>query len=267
MNQSKLQFADASIIVHHQGAHLSSWIFQGREQLFVSRQAIYKSSKAIRGGVPICFPQFGTFGPGNSHGFARNVVWQPTLTDNNRLRFELGHNEKSLALWPHEFRALFEVKLNKNTLNMCLSVENLSNRKLKFTAALHTYFRLDHIKNALVDGLQGCEFWDNGTDLNQRQTQNQDQLKIDCMIDRVYFNTQKTLCLTDNQSVRKVSSNGFDDTVVWNPWDKGAQDFDDMADDEYQQMLCIESANVQTPVRLHEGETWQGMQMISVFLK
>ena len=193
----------------------------------------------------------------NSHGFARNVVWQPLETQHdNLLRFELSHNKKSLEQWPYRFNAQFEIELNENTLTMSLKVENINAKKMAFTAALHTYFRVDHIKNAIIDGLQQCEFWDNGTEFSQRQHQEQHQLRVDNAIDRVYFNTPRSLKLTDNQSTRQIISNGFDDTVVWNPWASGAQAFIDMADDEYQQMLCIESANVQTPIALEARATW-----------
>ena len=267
MHQSKLQSGENAITVHHQGAHLSSWLHKGREQLFLSRNAVFEPTKAIRGGVPICFPQFGAFGPGNSHGFARNVVWQALEGQHeNQLRFELSHNKASLEQWPYQFKAQFEIELNENTLTMSLRVENINAKKMAFTAALHTYFRVDHIKNVIIDGLQQCEFWDNGTSFNQRQHQEKHQLQVDSAIDRVYFNTPESLKLTDNQSTRQIISNGFDDTVVWNPWASGAKAFIDMADDEYQQMLCIESANVQTPIALEAGATWQGVQKISVIL-
>ena len=77
-------------------------------------------------------------------------------------------------------------------------------------------------------------------------------------------NTNKPLSLIDGASTRHIESQGFADTVIWNPWQEGATAFVDMADDEYQQMLCIESANVQTPIHLEPGEEWQGQQKITV---
>ena len=85
MHQLTLQSGDNAITVHHQGAHLSSWLYKGKEQLFLSRKAIYEPTKVIRGGVPISFPQFGAFGSGNSLGFARNVVWQKVETQHDNL--------------------------------------------------------------------------------------------------------------------------------------------------------------------------------------
>lgn len=265
MKPSRLQFGNSAIEVHHQGAHLSSWVAQGKEQLFLSRKAIIQPSKAIRGGAPICFPQFGAFGPGQQHGFARNVLWQQCDSKQpNSLRFELSHNQTSLALWPHEFRAQFDLELNHDSLSMSLNVENVGSKPMDFTAALHTYFSVEAIENAVVTGLQQCEFWDNGTEFEQRQHQQQKELHICNMIDRVYFNTNEPLRLAEPNSTRLIESQGFSDTVVWNPWSKGAKAFTDMADDEYRQMLCVESANVQIPVCLQVGEVWQGLQKVTV---
>ena len=268
MDQSNLKYEESEINVHHQGAHLSSWVYQGKEQLFVSTEAIYQPSKAIRGGVPICFPQFGAFGPGQSHGFARNVVWQKLEAEQgNMLRFELNHNQELLTQWPYKFKAVFDALIEDNALTMSLKVKNLNNKSINFTAALHTYFKVNSIKKSAVEGLQTCEFWDNGTAFEQRQNQQQNTLTFNQMIDRVYFNTANTnkpLSLIDGDSTRHIESQGFADTVIWNPWQEGATAFADMADDEYQQMLCIESANVQAPIHLEPGEDWQGQQKITV---
>lgn len=57
-------------------SHLSSrradWAAQLRRVPWT--QAVFKPPKAIRGGVPVCWPQFSDFGPLGQHGFARNEV-------------------------------------------------------------------------------------------------------------------------------------------------------------------------------------------------
>ena len=98
----------------------------------------------------------------------------------------------------------------------------------------------------------------------QRQHQLQNDLRIDNKIDRVYFNTTEPIHLAQHNSTRRIESLGFDDTVIWNPWRDDAITMTDMADVEYQQMLCIESANVQTPIQLETGKTWQGLQKITI---
>ncbi len=65
-----------SVLVALQGAHVLSWVAQGRERLFLSERNVWDGQAAIRGGVPVCFPQFNQRGDLPKHGFARNVAWQ-----------------------------------------------------------------------------------------------------------------------------------------------------------------------------------------------
>ena len=51
----------------------------GTEMIFVASKAKLDGSKAIRGGIPICFPAFGAWPFGAQHGFARNSKdWKVT---------------------------------------------------------------------------------------------------------------------------------------------------------------------------------------------
>lgn len=73
------QGASAKISLH--GGQVMSWKNeQGEELLFTSSKAVFKPPKAMRGGIPICFPQFGNRGSLEQHGFARNKVW--TIEEN-----------------------------------------------------------------------------------------------------------------------------------------------------------------------------------------
>lgn len=58
----KLTAATSSVTVYKYAAHVASWITEGRENLFVSSKTAYGGGKAIRGGVPICWPQFAARG-------------------------------------------------------------------------------------------------------------------------------------------------------------------------------------------------------------
>src|SRR5690349_3045588 len=67
----------ATAIATLQGAHLVSWVpAQGGERLFVSERSPFEPGRAIRGGVPVCFPQFADRGPLPQHGFARVLPWK-----------------------------------------------------------------------------------------------------------------------------------------------------------------------------------------------
>lgn len=48
----------------------------GVSRLFTSESALFDGKKAIRGGIPICFPQFAKLGPLAQHGFARVSYWE-----------------------------------------------------------------------------------------------------------------------------------------------------------------------------------------------
>ena len=58
------------------------------EYLFLSKTAALDQSKPIRGGIPICFPQFGGFGKLSAHGFARNRVWTQIRTHHDSTEHE-----------------------------------------------------------------------------------------------------------------------------------------------------------------------------------
>ena len=59
------------------GAHVTSWRAAGddEERLFVSAAAKFEDGLAIRGGIPVCFPQFADQGPLPMHGLVRTVPW------------------------------------------------------------------------------------------------------------------------------------------------------------------------------------------------
>ena len=65
-----LSTADATAEVYLHGATLTSWKVGGEELIFVSPKAVFEPPKAIRGGVPVCFPQFGMLGPLKVRGAA-----------------------------------------------------------------------------------------------------------------------------------------------------------------------------------------------------
>lgn len=60
-----------------QGAHLTSWKPEGHEEcLFLSPNAAFAPGKAIRGGIPVCWPWFGSRKDAPSHGIARTSEWR-----------------------------------------------------------------------------------------------------------------------------------------------------------------------------------------------
>lgn len=256
----------SSIRVHPQGAHLTSWQPNPLlgEQIFVSEKSHYRSGTAIRGGVPICFPQFGNFGTIGKHGFARTSLWHETGRTEDSLTFGLSSNEQTLLQWPHEFDARFTTQTSAKSLIMSLEITNTGTKAFEFTAALHTYFTVSHYENIAIHGLKGCSYWDNGNALTERDTERRAELTLTGPLDRVYFDSKAPLTLVDKKLKKSISAEGFSDVVVWNPGAVGAADLEDLGNEEYTKMICIEAAVVDTPVALEAGETWRGSQTITI---
>jgi glucose-6-phosphate 1-epimerase len=255
----------AELYLH--GAHLASWRdASGDELLFVSRESRFGAGAAIRGGVPVIFPQFADQGPLPKHGFARTAAWTvegQSATDQEAVvTLRLADNEATRAIWSHAFRADLTVRLGDG-LRMELAVENAGGAPMEFTCALHGYFRVEDVRRAAVLGLAGVRYRDKVAD-GAESVQAEDALEIAGETDRVYMDAPPTLRIRDEAGGRTIciERTGFVDAVVWNPWTDLARQLPDLGDDEYLRMLCVESANAATPVRLEPGARWVGTQTI-----
>lgn len=250
------------------GAQLLKWTTStGKDWVFLSKLAQFESGKAIRGGVPIIFPQFNEFGPGPRHGFARTHLWQRCDQNDageNQVTFQLSSSEQTYRQWPHHFSAFFSVKLIYDQLIMKLTVINTDNKPLEFTAALHTYFAVSVFKNVRLSGLNGTVYWDNdGSDFDKRFTFTDTELRFDAAIDRIFFNVTKPLLLQDEEAALGITMTGFEDVVVWNPGEAGAKALQDLADEEYTRMVCVEAAVIDRPIRLQPEQQWEGTQVLT----
>ncbi|MGH1470696.1 MAG: D-hexose-6-phosphate mutarotase [Cellvibrionaceae bacterium] len=261
--------ATASLCAY--GAHVTSWkLANGKEKLFLSSQAKFEQGKSIRGGVPIIFPQFNEFGHGQRHGFARTSQWEirKEPTENNdkiECQLEFNASDETRQSWPYRFKAIYTVVLSENSLSLTLSIENLDETPFSFTAALHSYFNISQLRHTELIGLKDTEYWSNdGSEFSCRYKEKEDDLFISDALDRVYFNVASALKLKDlkNGSLH-ISQTGFNDVVVWNPGKAAAVQMQDMANEEYQHMLCVEAAVIDNPVVLNPNEKWKGVQYIT----
>jgi glucose-6-phosphate 1-epimerase len=82
----------------------------------MSSGAVFNGAKAIRGGVPVVFPQFGQ--PNKalpSHGFARTSEWRlqecedSSSSDEACAVFTLSDTEDTLKVWPHSFQLRYTI--------------------------------------------------------------------------------------------------------------------------------------------------------------
>jgi glucose-6-phosphate 1-epimerase len=251
-----------TLMVTEQGAHVVSWKSQGREQLFLSPLNVWDGMRAIRGGIPVCFPQFNQRGTLPKHGFARNMVWQfgqARVTERGiSLDFTLTHSPASQKIWNCAFEARIEIALSPGSLKVTLSVRNLGAQALQFSGALHTYLAVSGISTATLSGLRGQAEWDAVRDAH---TQASETLTFHGEFDRVYAASPKPLVLRDSTRVLEISqSPSWGQTVVWNPGSTLCSRMDDMPKNGYDQMLCVEAAQVFSPIAVPAHGQWHGWQ-------
>jgi glucose-6-phosphate 1-epimerase len=254
----------AEVYLH--GAHVTSWVpAGGGERLFLSRKAEFRAGAAIRGGVPVIFPQFSGLGPLPAHGFARVSSWEfagaevtgTGATATCRLR-DTGDTRR---LWPHAFLAELTVAIGGSQLAVTLAVTNAGAEPLAFTTALHTYLAIADTATTTVEGLAGLRYLDKaGGGIERRQES--PQVSFTGEVDSVYFDAPAEVRLVEPDRTTVVRTTGFADAVVWNPGAAKCASARDLEPEDYRRFACVEAACVAAPVGLAPGERWEGMQTI-----
>lgn len=152
-----------SALVSLLGAQVVSWVAAGRERLYLSPRSVWDGQAAIRGGVPVCFPQFNQRGSLPKHGFARNLPWLPEApvlaAQAAHLTLVLRDSAATRRWWPQAFEARLAVVLTPGSLSVTLHVRNTDTQPLSFTGALHTYLAVDEVAHTQLHGLQGQPEW------------------------------------------------------------------------------------------------------------
>ncbi|KAK9743120.1 hypothetical protein RND81_03G218900 [Saponaria officinalis] len=267
----------ASAMVSLHGGQVMSWRNEhGEELLFTSSKAIFKPPKAMKGGIPICFPQFGNCGYLEQHGFARNRLWSidenpPPLppSDSNAKSFIdliLKLTTEDLKCWPHSFEFRLRVALgNGGCLSLISRIRNVNGKPFTFSFAYHTYMSVSDISEVRVEGLETLDFLDNLSQ-RERRTEQGDALTFESEVDRVYLSCPNAIAVIDHAKKRTfvIRKEGLPDVVVWNPWDKKSKAMLDFGDEEYKQMLCVDGAAVENPITLKPGEEWTGRLELTV---
>ncbi len=240
--------------------------------LWLSRKSYFQTGKAIRGGIPVCWPWFGdhpTDRTKPAHGFARAAVWSvqasETLADEStRLTLYFTDSEETLALWPHRFRLEIEATVG-DVLTVKLRCTNADDQPFTCGGALHSYFNISAIANVAITGLEGCAYIDK-VDQGRRKAQ-EGPIQIERETDRIYVDTEAACTIEDSAWPRRIgiSKTGSRTTVVWNPWIDKARRMQDFGDDEYTSMVCVETANADAEViDLAPGGTHTLAQVIRV---
>lgn len=267
--------ASAKVSLH--GGQVLSWKNErGEELIFTSSKAIFKPPKAVRGGIPICFPQFGNRGLLEQHGFARNKIWvidgnppplQPT-DSNGKAYIDLlfKPSEEDLKVWPHSFEFRLRVSLGTDgCLSLISRIRNINCKSFNFSFAYRTYFSVSDISEVRVEGLETLDYLDNLCN-RERFTEQGDALTFESEVDRVYLSSSDVIAVFDHEKKRilVIRKEGLPDVVVWNPWEKKAKTIVDFGDEEYKQMLCVDGAAIERPITLKPGKEWTGRLELSV---
>ena len=251
------------VVVTLFGAHVCSWTLDGEEQLFLSSLAKFDQSKAIRGGIPVVFPQFGR--PNEimaQHGFARNSIWT-FVEDGDASYLSLTDNEETKAVWPHSFRLTLSLTIEARNMKIDMSVENLGTNVLECHTLLHTYFRVADITKTCVKGFGGLAYKDHLGDHGTRQNEGETNI-IDREVDREYQDYPQdkkvsVVCDADSKQFDIQTKATLDgnptsfDVVFWSPWIDKCKATGDLDDDAYKRYVCIEPGTIADLKRVEAG--------------
>jgi len=223
---------------------------QQHDLLFVSDKAYYEEGKAIKGGIPVCWPWFGPDPDDQgrpAHGFVRNRQWGVTASESladgsTRVVLSLVDSDDTREIWPHPFRLDIEITVG-DSLRVALLTKNTGDKSVTISQALHSYFQVGDISKVRVLGLDGTDYLDK-VDGSARKTQ-VGPVTINGEVDRIYTGVTGEQVIEDEALGRKIhiTSRGCSTAVVWNPWADIAASMGDLDDGDYRKMICVESAN------------------------
>jgi glucose-6-phosphate 1-epimerase len=261
----------SSADVYMNGAHVTSWIpAGGKEVLFMGKTAAFAPGDPIRGGIPVVFPQFANTGPLPQHGFARKTEWQlaenaEASEDPSSVKLVLIDDHKTRELWPYHFRTELTATIDDKSLQVKLDVFNTGDEVFSFTSALHTYVAVADVREAAIKGFTGKWYLDKTQGGNETKD-GAKKLVIADETDRVYLKAPRKVEIEDRGNDRRIEvrSAGFKDAVVWNPWAEKVTGFIGLDTEDYLKMVCVEAAQVGSPVELKPGATWSGSQTLAI---
>lgn len=249
------------------GGHLMSWRVGGVERLWCSPMSRCGQAEAIRGGVPILFPQFGAFGPLSKHGFARNAQWHAlpvaSVPGAAVLAMRLHDSPETRAVWSHPFELTVQVQATATWLELSMAVRNRDDYTATFTCGLHNYFPVTG--DATVTGLGGLQGWDAVVAPGKPEHLEEvpEVLAATAERDLIVRDVTGPVVLSDPVLGRlTLTATGFPNRVVWNPGPNHS--LADVPAGGEGQFVCIEPAAITTPVELHGGQNWVGSQRLEL---
>lgn len=217
------------------GAHLISAEFPTGDILFLSSKAKFEEGSAIRGGVPLIAPWFGTLlDKQPSHGWARTTVWE--VMDGEKV---------SAGLEKDGFELQVDIWRTDEGFEMTMGLGNQTDNTEKVQLAFHPYFRVGDIAETTVSGAEGLEVLDRLTDETATQ---EGVISFAGEYDRVVLG-EPIMVINDGSRTIEVTGRGHDAMVVWNPAAERAAQFDDLGEDEWRNFVCVEPALLGTDLQ------------------
>ncbi|MBD9470710.1 D-hexose-6-phosphate mutarotase [Pseudoxanthomonas sp. PXM01] len=261
-------FSVARISLH--GGQLLSFVPAGFDDLLWVSPTTSRPPKAIRGGVPVCWPYFGKQGQLDDaiqHGHARISRWPLTEVK----READGTAVLKLAL-PLRDGVPLELHMSIHVgreLRQSIDTLHRGDAAYRLTQALHTYFRVADAAQVRVTGLDGLRYddkYDGGTHVQSGEWSLHDP-RDPGRSDRIYAGTGHRFDLLDPAGGRRIRLDTFGSRslVVWNPGEAGAAAIADMPDDGWRAFVCLEAANASDDaIELEPGQRHRLSQVISV---
>lgn len=238
---------DSIVTAYDHGAHVAQWVVDDVPVVWVSRRSSYAADVAIRGGIPVCWPWFANGPSGDrrpSHGVARTATW--TLLEHSESSARWGLTTSTPRQSPDvlatQCESTLDVRVTGRSLVVAHTVINSGDALLSYEIALHTYLHVGDVRDVSLRGLDAAPYFDKVTQTTATQT---GDLRIAGEVDRIYDSGEPVTVLdpTLDRSIM-VTSEGAGNVVVWNPGPAGAASMSDFADEEWTQMVCVETANI-----------------------
>jgi glucose-6-phosphate 1-epimerase len=257
--------APLTVVPH--GGQVLGWTPAGSavSRLWLSPDHRCGPGAAIRGGIPVIFPQFSDRGPLPKHGLARDRAWQPLsfgavpgMRADGEL--ELRDDAATREVWPRGFRVAVRATAFATALDVELEVRNTGAEDLEFTAALHSYLTVGGA-GATIRGLEGLPAEDNAAG---RAAVTMPGAPLDALEPRdvaVRGATSPVVLDDPELGPLAVTATGFTDVVVWNPGP--GHGLPDVPDGGEREFVCIEPALLTSEV-LAPGWLWRGSMRLSV---
>ena len=248
------------------GGQVLSYTPTGFDDLLWASPSTARPPKAIRGGIPICWPWFARQGvapESPQHGRVRAEPWKimrSTVHTNTDIEFALAPVDEAL----HPMTVEQTIRIGSE-LTQSLTTTNTTRGAFSLTNAFHTYFRVGDAERISIAALAGLAYLDKPTDFARKVQTEPFRLHGEC--DRIYVDTQGDYVLDDPVLARRirVRSSGSRALVVWNPNAEKIKTFADIPHDGWRTYFCLEVANAGADVvEVAPGAVHRIEQILSV---